>query len=73
MDLSSTKILEYHSKILKAMCPTKDASHKEQMGYYNYYCQYYHTEEEEHKLDSWKGAIESVSAGKSFEMGVTSL
>ena len=43
------------------MCPSKNAPYKEQIGYYNYYCQYFYTEEEEHKVDAWKGMIESVS------------
>jgi len=43
------------------MCPSKNAEYKEQVGYYNYFCQYFHTDEEEHKIDTWKSTIESVS------------
>jgi hypothetical protein len=42
------------------MCPSKGAPYEEQLGYYNYFCQYYFTEEEEHKIDTWQTAIESV-------------
>ena len=67
VDVSEENLEEIHRKILKIMCPSKNAPYKEQIGYYNYYCQYFYTEEEEHKVDAWKGMIESVSNFKDFK------
>ena len=52
---------EIHNKLLKIMWPSKDAPLTEQMGYYNYFWQYFHTEEEEHKIDSWTRVVETVN------------
>lgn len=58
--IDENEVKEIHNKLLKIMCPSKDAPLSEQIGYYNYYCQYFNTEEEEHKIEAWTRATETV-------------
>lgn len=58
--LDDSTIQQLHLKVLKIMCPSKEAALEEQKGYYNYYCHYYYTEEEEHKLEAWTKTVDNV-------------
>lgn len=58
--LDEAQISLIHIKILRTMCPSKNAPMEEQQGYYNYYCQYYYTEEEEHKIETWIKTVNTV-------------
>ena len=58
--LSDAEVNHLHVKILKMMWPTKNAMLQEQQGYYNYYWQYFYTEEEEHKIGTWVKTVDTV-------------